>query len=392
MADEQQIDPEIGTRRGRESQWELVRDDVRRVLWSGLAAATAGLVAAVAFGVLLGGTAWAGAMVWGLASLAGGFGMGFLFGIPRSGRRESADARDDANGAGDSLENCGDGGVQMQRPNTNLEQISDWVTKILVGLGLVELRNMPDRVWALAKLAADTMCGPHCSGQAASFALAVMVYFAVAGFIFGYLLTRTYLPGAFDRAESTLKRRVEAAVRKVAEVERKAEEVERRSVAAAHVAEQVALGRVSRATGAAIETAPPPMAMGAPEAAVAGQGGEPVEFDPEDPNKGRFGGLSKRDGYELSARVSESEELSEFYDVELEVRSSNGSREMPRSVTFHLHPTFGQPVQEVPVREGVARLNVLAWGAFTVGAVVGQTRLELDLSELPDAPKAFREQ
>ena len=371
---------ERGKARRRDAQWEAVRHDVRRVLCSGLIASGIGVIAAVIFGGLLGGTAWAGALVWGLASLASGFGMGFLFGIPRSGRRVSASSKNDANGEGDASDHGGDNGEQLQRANTNLEQISDWVTKILVGLGLVELRNMPDRVWSLAQVAADTMCGPHCSGQAASFALAVIVYFAVAGFIFGYLLTRTYLPGAFHRAESTLKQRVEAA-------ERKSEEAERRSEAAAMVAEKAALGRIGR-SAPALEAVPPPLAMNAFD----GAGGALPPRDPDDPNKGQFGGLSKRDGYELSARVSESDKLPEFYDIVLEVRSPGGARPMPDVVKFFLHPTFGSPVQDVRVREGIARLEALAWGAFTVGAIAGETPLELDLSELADAPKRFWEQ
>src|SRR6059036_633347 len=44
-------------------------------------------------------------------------------------------------------------------------------------------------------------------------------------------------------------------------------------------------------------------------------------------------------------------------------------------------------------RDGVARLRVVAYGAFTVGveADEGKTQLELDLAELPKVPKAFRE-
>jgi len=62
-------------------------------------------------------------------------------------------------------------------------------------------------------------------------------------------------------------------------------------------------------------------------------------------------------------------------------------------VQFYLHPTFANPVQTVPVRYGVARLDLKAWGSFTAGAVAdeGKTRLELDLSTLKDAPKEFRE-
>ncbi len=387
--------------RAADSQWEQVRHDVYRVLCSGLIASAIGCTGAIWFGALIGGAAWAGALVWALASLAGGFGMGFLFGIPRAGR-QSPDAD---NGAGPK--DNARGGTRIQQPNTNLEQVSDWVTKILVGLGLVELRNMPDRVWSLAQTAAETMCGPHCSGQAASFALAVIVYSAVVGFIFGYALTRTYLPGAFHRAELSLAERVERVERqvtaaaglsvKVEQTEKKVEQTEKEAEAAIEIIRKIALGQIrAPQPDVAPESAIPPAAAavasaehGAP---ASDQAGQPAPFSTDDPNKGRFGGLAERDGYALSASVTESDKLPDFYDVVLEVRSTRGESPMPDRVTFHLHPTFGAPVQEVRVHRGVARLELLAWGAFTVGAIVGQTPLELDLSELAEAPKRFREQ
>ena len=55
-------------------------------------------------------------LAWGAFSLGGV--LGFLFGIPRTS--EAAATR----------------GVELQHlPNTNLEQISDWLTKVLIGVG-----------------------------------------------------------------------------------------------------------------------------------------------------------------------------------------------------------------------------------------------------------------
>jgi len=79
--------------------------------------------------------------------------------------------------------------------NTNLVEISDWLTKIIVGVGLIELRRIPPQARRLAL----EVAGP--SGDI-SFALAVVVYFPTLGFLFGYLSTRLFLAGAFSRAES----------------------------------------------------------------------------------------------------------------------------------------------------------------------------------------------
>ena len=77
--------------------------------------------------------------------------------------------------------------------NTNLEEISDWLTKIIVGVTLVELPALLARLGQAAKLIAGSLGGD----SRISFAYAVMMYFSVTGFLGGYLLTRLYLQTAF---------------------------------------------------------------------------------------------------------------------------------------------------------------------------------------------------
>jgi len=82
--------------------------------------------------------------------------------------------------------------------NTNLEQISDWLTKILVGVGLTQLTNIPA---ALVRLATFVAGGESSSEPDRSFALFVVLYFFFGGFVAGYLETRVYLTGAFLRSQ-----------------------------------------------------------------------------------------------------------------------------------------------------------------------------------------------
>jgi len=70
--------------------------------------------------------------MWSLATYAFGFGIGFLFGIPRVLQRDVLTPNDYT-----------DRDNYIQRVNTNLEQISDWLIKIIVGLGLVQLQQIP---------------------------------------------------------------------------------------------------------------------------------------------------------------------------------------------------------------------------------------------------------
>jgi hypothetical protein len=58
-----------------------------------------------------------------------------------------------------------------------------------------------------------------------------------------------------------------------------------------------------------------------------------------------------------------------------------------------LHPSFKNEKEIIKVINGKAENKLISYGAFTVGVEAdnGATRLELDLAELPDAPRIFRE-
>lgn len=114
--------------------------------------------------------------------------------------------------------------------------------------------------------------------------------------------------------------------------------------------------------------------------------------NPEDPQKGRWGGLPERNGHRLSAKVHPA---SDGFTIELTVRAT-GSRRRRGSVIFHLHPALAPATREVALIDGVATLSVTSLGAFTAGAEVKldegtRTPLELDLAEVADAPTEFRE-
>jgi hypothetical protein len=138
---------------------------------------------------------------WAMAYFAGAFLVGFLFGIPKviedNGEKnvKSDVAKREWEASSASY---------AQRVNTNLEQISDWLTKIIVGLGLVELRKMPDHLHRAAAWMATSISSKTNSEleQGASFCCAFIIFFSVTGFLAGYLLTRLFLAAAFRRADS----------------------------------------------------------------------------------------------------------------------------------------------------------------------------------------------
>jgi hypothetical protein len=75
-----------------------------------------------------------------------------------------------------------------------LEQISDWLTKILVGVGLVQFTTLAQHAGELVEF-----LGPPLGGDplGESFAAATLVVFGISGFLAFYLVTRIYLPLAF---------------------------------------------------------------------------------------------------------------------------------------------------------------------------------------------------
>jgi hypothetical protein len=126
---------------------------------------------------------------WALACLAIGTLFGIIFGLPREATDWSAK-----------------GTVQSGlRANTNMEEISDWLTKLLVGAGLVELKSLPGALVVAAKYVAASL-SPAARPEAAldSIAASIIIYFAVEGFIGGYLITRVFFQLAFQRSDEVL--------------------------------------------------------------------------------------------------------------------------------------------------------------------------------------------
>jgi len=183
-----------------------------------------GLLIAVLIGVLVvwvhGGRQTTG-IAWSGASLALGGLLGFLFGIP--GRQQgTVQINQPGVAAIDTEINkvTGTGGAagtasgDITSPDTanghtvpnstqnahsdasNLEQVSDWVTKLLLGGGLTQLQQIPGMIWGLARSVAIGI-DSRATGQdllsEQAFASGVLIYFFVTGFFGGYLITKLQL-------------------------------------------------------------------------------------------------------------------------------------------------------------------------------------------------------
>ena len=123
------------------------------------------------------------ALLWALAFWAGGALAGFFFGVPRRSTRMQPV---EAVAAGASYTS-----------NTNLEHIADWLTKMLVGVALVEARDILSGAESLVAFVAATLGSAVAPKPLATF---LMIYFVTVGFVAGYALARLLTP----RVEATV--------------------------------------------------------------------------------------------------------------------------------------------------------------------------------------------
>jgi hypothetical protein len=107
--------------------------------------------------------------------------LGFLFGIPQYLAKAEADT-DKAS----------------YQPNTNLTQVSDWLTKIIIGVGLVEFGQLATWIGELGDDLEPSLGGDP-TGK--SIGVALVVGFFVIGFLVGYLYTRLRLQAAFTQSD-----------------------------------------------------------------------------------------------------------------------------------------------------------------------------------------------
>jgi hypothetical protein len=148
------------------------------------------LLASVGFAIFCGGAA----MLTGALA-------GFLFAIPRSIAGSTpttppGQPNQPALGRGKYPARSG-----KHAANTNLEQISDWLTKIIVGVGLVEFRQILRAIDRMGQFLGP-MLGESPLGNL--LAIVIVLYYALLGFLITYLITRMYLAQALAQADDQL--------------------------------------------------------------------------------------------------------------------------------------------------------------------------------------------
>lgn len=238
-----------------------------RAIWLPTAAAVAAVVASIAYAGQFSRSKFfavlATALVVVSASAVTGAVIGFLFGIPRA-RRAGTEGTPTRTASGDTttVTSPEAEGKPATRPNSNLDDISDWLTKILVGVGLTQLGAIGGALGDLSRA-----LGPSLGGAESSpvFGLALVITFTSTGFLIGYLWTRYYMPALLERAETDVQREL------ARRVERLQQKVER---------DMEALARTTGEVKAASEPREPTPAEAIPEESIIERVREhAVEFD-----------------------------------------------------------------------------------------------------------------
>jgi hypothetical protein len=305
--------------------------------------------------------------------------LGFLFGIPRS-----------TIGDGEH-ENSTELPKMFYRPSTNLEQVSDWLTKLLIGVGLVEMRSIAD---ALANLGVVVQNSVGSGFQAANIITqATVVSFLTLTFFAAFLWTRIhYGPLQMRIDRDTLSgisqkfERIESALE-----DQKADTEKALKIPGMIARGELASGSVPAAQNEVAEVDVEAELAGWPE--TVRRNFEKFQNAPRvwdsDPCRVIFKGAEPAgDGLILEASVAE--ELPDVIIIQLTVRPLSEG-ELNGVVTFLLHPTLAVPIRHVMTADNRAVIKFPSQGWFTAVAIAnnGKTVLSLDLRKTPGIPKWF---
>jgi hypothetical protein len=110
-----------------------------------------------------------------------------------------------------------------------------------------------------------------------------------------------------------------------------------------------------------------------------------------DNQNGQWGKLPENNSRKITTSVVPLPGNKALFKIIARVISTDINKPIRNKVIFHLQQDFPNKDPEIYVINGEAKLELIAWGAFTIGAEADEkaTKLELDLSQLPDAPLLF---
>jgi hypothetical protein len=330
----------------------------------------------------------------GIASFTSFFFVGILFGMPKRNYKKENNY---------SL-------------NNGLSEISDWLTKIIVGLALVNLKEIPGYIISFAEY---IRIASKFDGQLLNiYTIGILFYFGFLGLFIGYNYMRLVRVNKYKYTDDNLiLRELEISKEKILEVKTESKEKDKKIIelqSLVHEKEQLTKALIDRVNEPSLSNAKiQTVIKNLIDSGEAKKGDENIELHVDkmideakmklhkglithhdDPQKGQWKSSAINNQRELKATVIE--EAKGLYKIKLQVISTNPKDNPLKKgdiILFALHNTFGDlPFMLVKVEKQSAELNFYAYGSFTVGAFVddGGTELELDLAELPNISSHFK--
>jgi hypothetical protein len=312
-----------------------------------------------------------GLLIGGAAFACGGFG-GFIFGIPSMVQNEETQKQ-----------------IRLKY-NDNLIQISDWLTKIIVGIGLIELNKIPGKISDMGD-SLKLNFGQVEWGKIAS--LAIVFYFFLFGFLIVYFWTRTDFTKIIAKTSDEIDKwkqvqdTIEKQSKKIntlldSEDEKRTKELIEESAVAMDAS---ALGFSKTDDSPALKTALEELKEKVKQVLK----NKPIRVK-DDLQKNRWGGKAENNGKQIEATVTQSDGTS-FYDILITISDKLKTSDVP--VAIFVHDSFRFPDDVIYVKpdsNGVSQITLSAYEAFTVGALFADnTELELDLNEQKGYPEGF---
>jgi hypothetical protein len=141
-----------------------------------------------------------------LTSASVGAGLGFLFALPRILTKDDVPDTTPVTADASATRSLR---KRLLGSNTNLERVSDWLTTMIVGVGLTQLGSINDALYRFRVFLQDTVTvfpgGPKGSaGVLPSVGPMVLLFGLVFGFLFVYLYTRIIISVLLHKVEQDL--------------------------------------------------------------------------------------------------------------------------------------------------------------------------------------------
>ena len=293
---------------------------------------------------------------------------GFLFAIPKLIQNQSVVSNSENN-----------------RPiivhNDNLVQISDWLTKIIVGVGLTQLYNIPSFIIKIGDKFKDSF-GFNEAGRNA--AIGAVLYFLIIGFLCVYIWTRLYFVKLLKDLDDVLNPISE--LTKI--VNQNAKEQDKRlkfSILNTKIEQFEKLRNMIINSENNFDGLKDFFKNFTPG---------PIKII-DDCQRDRWGGKMSSNGIIVSAEIHESPDLSvenkKIFNVSINVAGEN--QPLTGKVFFFLHESYVP--NQILIKEAVNNSAIIqfeSYEAFTVGVLCndGATALELDLNALPNIPEEYK--